>query len=155
MSSETQQSKPLKLSSTRFEEIEHTADWALKVRGHDLSDLLINAAQGMNHLLVEDPTLIPLEREVRFDLEACDAEALLVGWLNDLAYWAEMEQVIFIEFDLQEVTPTHLQGRLRFQAVGRGGHAPQLQKHIKAVTYHNLAIIETENGLEVTIVFDV
>jgi SHS2 domain-containing protein len=31
-----------------------------------------------------------------------------------------------------------------------------LQKHIKAVTYHNLKIIEAEDGwLEATVVFDV
>ncbi|HNS40689.1 MAG TPA: archease [Promineifilum sp.] len=36
-----------------------------------------------------------------------------------------------------------------------GGRAPELQKHIKAVTYHDLAIREVGGALEVTIVFDV
>ncbi|HEX6384454.1 MAG TPA: archease, partial [Anaerolineae bacterium] len=40
-------------------------------------------------------------------------------------------------------------------ATARGGRAPELQKHIKAVTYHNLQIIQTEAGLEATVVFDV
>ncbi len=33
--------------------------------------------------------------------------------------------------------------------------ASSLDKHIKAVTYHNLQIQETPSGLEATIVFDV
>jgi SHS2 domain-containing protein len=39
--------------------------------------------------------------------------------------------------------------------VVRGGHVPDLQKHIKAVTYHNLEIVETDQGVEATVVFDV
>jgi SHS2 domain-containing protein len=50
---------------------------------------------------------------------------------------------------LERVGATELAGSVL------GGRAPELQKHIKAVTYHDLAIRETGRGLEVTIVFDV
>ena len=43
----------------------------------------------------------------------------------------------------------------RVEATVHGGRARALQKHIKAVTYHNLEVRETAGGLEVTIVFDV
>jgi SHS2 domain-containing protein len=114
-----------------FEEVEHTADWALRIRGRDL------------------PASLPLTEERRLELEAYDAESLLVNWLSELAYWAEAEALVCYEFELAEVRPTHL------QAVVRGGRAPELQKHIKAVTYHNLEIVETQQGLQVTVVFDV
>jgi len=132
-----------------FEEVEHTADWALRVRGRDLRELLVNAARGMSRLLVPNPEAIPTDVERQVELEAFDAESLLVEWLSELAYWAEAEMLVFREFDLAQVTPTHL------RAVVRGGHAPDLQKHIKAVTYHNLEIIKTEDGVETTVVFDV
>jgi SHS2 domain-containing protein len=132
-----------------FEEVEHTADWALRVRGHDLRELLMNAARGMSCLLISDLTAVPTDVERRFELEAFDAESLLVEWLSELAYWAEAEMLVFGEFDLPQVAPTHL------QAVVRGGRVSDLQKHIKAVTYHNLEIVETDHGLEATVVFDV
>src|SRR5262245_31383561 len=132
-----------------FEEVEHTADWALRIQGRDLCELLGNAAWGMSHLLVAEPAEIPLEIEQQFDLEADDAESLLVNWLGELAYWAESERVVFGEFELRRVTPAHL------EATARGGRVADLQKHIKAVTYHNLAIVATEAGLEATVVFDV
>jgi len=135
--------------SADFEEVEHTADWALRIRGRDLSELLRNAARGMSSLLVSDLTDIPVVREERIDLEAYDAESLLVNWLSELAYWAEAEGIVFCEFDLSGVTST------RLQAIVRGGPVAALQKHIKAVTYHNLAIIATATGLEATVVFDV
>lgn len=132
-----------------YEEIEHTADWALRIRGRTLAELLANAAHGMVSLLVAQPEKIPLEVEEQFELESIDAESLLVDWLSELAYWAEMEQVVFYQFELADVSPTQL------RAVVRGGRVPHLLKHIKAVTYHNLQIVKTESGLTATVVFDV
>jgi SHS2 domain-containing protein len=132
-----------------FEEIEHTADWALRVRGADLRELLSHAARGMSSLLVPDLAVLPIDVVRQVELDALDAESLLVEWLGELAYWAESELLVFREYDLAEVSPTHLRARLR------GGRVPGLQKHIKAVTYHNLKIVATEGGLETTIVFDV
>jgi len=132
-----------------FEEIDHTADWALRVRGRDLRELLINAARGMVSLIIADPATLSGDVEQALELEAIDAESLLVDWLNELAYWAEAEMLVFHQFELQDVTSTSLRATIR------GGHAPDLKKHIKAVTYHNLEIVETVNGLEATVVFDV
>ncbi len=132
-----------------FEEIEHTADWALRVRGRDLAELLLNAARGMVSLVVANPAAIPTNVKQQVELESIDPESLLVDWLSELAYWAETEGVIFHQFDLQAVTSTSL------QATVHGGQVAELNKHIKAVTYHNLEIVETEYGLETTIVFDV
>jgi len=134
-----------------FEEIEHTADWALRVRGASLRELLSHAARGMSSLLVPDLAAIPADVRRQVELDALDAESLLVEWLGELAYWAESELLVFHEYDLAEVSPTHLRATLR------GGRVPGdgLQKHIKAVTYHNLKIVATEGGLETIIVFDV
>jgi SHS2 domain-containing protein len=133
-----------------YEIVEHTADWSLRVRGRDLAELLRHAAEGMNGLMVGEGITAVLPTTTRtLTLDAYDAESLLVEWLGELAYWAEMEGLVFPEFTLTTVSPTHLQATLR------GGPAPELFKHIKAVTYHNLEIIRTEDGLEVTIVFDV
>ena len=145
-------SEAKRLKSTQnadFEEIEHTADWALRVRGCDLRELLVNAARGMVSLIVADPAALPGDVEQALELEAIDAESLLVDWLSELAYWAEAEMLVFHRFELHDVTSTSLRATIR------GGHTPALTKHIKAVTYHNLDIVETENGVEATVVFDV
>lgn len=128
---------------------EHTADWAIRVRGRDLRHLLLSAAWGMNSLLVSDLNAVPLNVERTVAVEAFDRESLLVEWLGDLAYLTEMEGLVFREFEFETVTTETL------RATVRGGHAPELHKHIKAVTYHDLQIKETEAGLEATVVFDV
>ena len=137
------------MSVEPIEIVEHTADWSLRVRGEDLGQLFRYAAVGMAMLMVEDPAALPDDVERNLALEAYDAESLLVDWLNELAYWAEMEQIVINQIDIKEIS------RTRLAATVRGGKAPVLDKHIKAVTFHNLAIKSTDSGLEVTIVFDV
>ena len=132
-----------------FEEVEHTADRALRIFGINLKELMISAAQGMTQLMVGEASKISTEIEKSIKLQAIDAESLLVEWLSELAYWAETEMLIFNKFRITDVSAT------RLQATVLGGKAAELEKHIKAVTYHNLEIIQTPQGLEVTIVFDV
>jgi len=132
-----------------FEEVEHTADRALRIFGINLRELMISAARGMTQLMVGNASKISTEIEKSIELQAVDAESLLVEWLSELAYWAETEMLIFKKFRITDVSAT------RLQATVSGGKATELEKHIKAVTYHNLEIIQTPKGLEVTIVFDV
>ena len=132
-----------------FEEIEHTADKALRIFGADLTELLLNAAAGMTYLMAVDVSEISTEIEKSVELDAIDAEDLLVEWLSELAYWAEAEMLVFKKFKIKKATATHLRAKII------GGKTSRLEKHIKAVTYHNLKIIQTPQGLETTIVFDV
>jgi SHS2 domain-containing protein len=132
-----------------FEEIEHTADRALRIYGANLEELLLNAARGMLSLMVTKHIPCSEYQEKLVELEAMDTESLLVDWLSELAYWAEIEMLVFHEFKIESVSPTHLRARIY------GSRVTQLEKHIKAVTYHNLEIVQTEKGLTATVVFDV
>jgi SHS2 domain-containing protein len=135
--------------SVGFEEIEHTADRALKIYGSSLQELLLNAAGGMNSLLARPKNAFSPPEIKTVELDAIDSESLLVEWLSELAYWAESELLVFHKFDLHSVSPTHVRATLH------GSRVAQLENHIKAVTYHNLKITQNEKGLTATVVFDV
>lgn len=132
-----------------FEEIEHTADKALRIFGANLQELFISAARGMTDLIVTDVSKVSIEVEKFIKLDAIDAEGLLVEWLSELAFWAETEMLVFTQFRIQKLTATDLQASIS------GGKVAVLEKYVKAVTYHNLKIIKTSQGLEATVVFDV
>jgi SHS2 domain-containing protein len=82
-------------------------------------------------------------------LDAPDAETLLVDWLSELAYWAETDGYVFHKFEFYDVSATHVRASLY------GRRAAQLDRHIKAVTYHNLEIVRSAEGFTATVVFDV
>ena len=133
-----------------FEEIEHTADRALRIYGQNFEELLINAAAGINNLMGAGTLTGGVATHTKsISLDAEDAEGLLVEWLSELAFWAESEMLIFSKFDLQTVSRTHV------KANTAGRRVSELERHIKAVTYHNLEIVESETGLVATVVFDV
>ena len=132
-----------------FAEIEHTADNALRIYGDSMAELLRNAAHGMNRLMINDDSMISTDVQKHVEVETVDAESMLVEWLAELAYWAETHMLVFKRFEIETMTPALVRATLF------GGKVSKLQKHINAVTYHNLKIIETDKGLEATVVFDV
>ncbi len=137
------------MSEEAVEIVEHTADWSIRVRAENLAQLFAHAARGLTMLMVENPQAAQGDEPRIVELAAYDAEALLVDWLSELAYWAESELLVAKQIDVIEIGDQYLAASIRV------GKVQFLDKHIKAVTYHNLAINESSSGFEVTIVFDV
>lgn len=137
------------VKAKRFEELEHTADVALRVYGRDMQELFVHAAEVMFSLIgdCERDAAPRFEMEIR--LEGPDRESLLIDWLNELLYLFETKSVHFFAFDIRELTTTSLEARVC------GGPLTLHEKAIKAATFHDLHISETSEGLEVTVVFDI
>ena len=130
-----------------FEELPHTADWALRVWAPSLEGLFSEAARGMNSLSGAQPAPgAPLIQV--FSAKAPDPESLLVLFLSELVYAAEQEHLVFDTFKI-ELNGSELNVNMS------GVPLLSLNKSIKAVTYHNLQIRQTKVGFEVDIVFDV
>jgi SHS2 domain-containing protein len=137
----------MKKSNSGYREVEHTADWELQAWAPDLVGLLEQAARGMYAL--SGVQLAPEPREpVSFSLPAEDPGRLVVSFLSELLWLGEQEGLGFDVFELSLAND-----QLFVRLVG----APIVaqSKEIKAVTYHNLAISRTDQGLQVNIVFDV
>ncbi len=130
-----------------YQEQPHTADWALSVWAPTLIDLLQQAARGMYALMHARLQAEPREA-YRFEIAAPDRETLLITFLSELLYFTQRDDVGFDQIDLT-------QDGERLIAKVEGAPLESIAKEIKAVTYHNLVVQETERGLEATIVFDV
>ena len=125
----------------------HTADWALKVWAPDLGGLFIQAVQGMYALMGVVLDEMPCVERV-FELTGQDAEDLLVSFLEELLYHAEMHGEGVCSFDVRFEDQQLIAAVCIVPVSGP-------EKEIKAVTYHGLKIVETPQGLETVIVFDV
>jgi SHS2 domain-containing protein len=130
-----------------FEEISHTADWSVRVWAQDLPSLFAESARAMNSLAGMRIGSGPRVKRT-FEAEGPDSESLLVAFLSELVYCLEKENLVFDRFELQ------VEGQM-LNVEMEGAQIASLDKAIKAVTYHNLRIIETDQGFETTIVFDV
>ena len=131
-----------------FEEMDHTADWALKVRGKNLPDLFVNAAIGMIGLM----GIVPNDAEPSnkpITLSAYDKESLLVAWLEELLFGIEIHKVTYTALVVDQIEGEALHANVQ--------EVPytSIEKPIKAVTFTELEIRKSDFGYETTIVFDV
>ncbi len=129
-----------------FQEIQHTADWSMRVWADDLASLFAESARGMNFLAG-----VKLDNQNRvkrqFEAEGTDVESLLVAFLSELVYYQEQENLAFDIFTIN--VGKNLRAKME------GARIISADKAIKAVTFHNLKIRKTARGFEVEIVLDV
>jgi SHS2 domain-containing protein len=139
--------KSKQFGSPPYEEVEHTADWALRARGRTLDELFANAARGMMEMQQSKAqTGEVMERELV--IEGADREGLLVNWLNELLYLQERGEA-YSEFHVVEISPVRLKAQLRGRKQQKGNRS------IKAVTFHGLELKEASGIWEATVVMDV
>ena len=136
----------------RYEQFPHTADIGVRVFGRGLKELFENAAFAMFDILAD---LEGLRGDIvkDFEIKAANKEELLVDWLDELLFNFYTKEVIFYKFDVHEVSETGLKAK----AFGRpvAANRNRLKTEIKAATYSDLKIKNTESGYQVEIIFDV
>ena len=132
----------------RFEEIPHPADWSFRAFGKDLRELFESAAFALFAMQGAASTDAP-ETARAVEISGIDYESLLVNWLTELLWLQESRREIYPRCQIDALSPTSLRARVF------GTPIRQIDKIIKAVTYHNLKIEQTANGWEAVVVVDV
>ncbi|MBI4180300.1 MAG: archease [Chloroflexi bacterium] len=134
-----------------FEILEHTADIGIIAYGTNIKEAFANAARGLFSLITE---LDAIEEVTYRDIEltAPDQESLLVGWLNELIYLFDVENIVFKRFVITRLNHTHIQARAYGEKVDNSRH--ELKIGVKAATYHMLKI-EKNNSIKIQVIFDI
>ena len=140
------------MSTHRYHPIDHTADLGLQVWGRTLPELYTHAAEGMCSLYFDLPAVQPCDERAA-TAAGYDREELLVDWLRQLLYGIEVEQFLPCRFAITHLEDTRLEAVVRGEPYDPARH--RWRTGIKAVTYHDLHIVQGERGRwEVVIIFD-
>jgi protein archease len=125
----------------RFEILEHTADVGIEATGDSCEEAFAAAAEGLATIL---GAWFPGTGELReVIVEAPDREALLVGWLDELIYLHEAEDLVFGGFDVRTVGERELAAAVRARlAAGREVEGTG----VKAATFHRLEVAQRPDG---------
>jgi SHS2 domain-containing protein len=126
----------------------HTADLCLGITAPDWPALAVGATGALAARLGEVDERAPAAPR-RLRVTGPDREELLVRWLAELLYLSEVEKIAPRAVGFSTATDRELAGEVTFMPLT----APT--GSIKAVTYHNLAVIAAADGWRVRIVFDV
>ncbi len=87
-------------------------------------------------------------RQRTFIINFEDDENLLVHFLSELLYYLDRDNLVFKQFQFS------LQNNC-LKVTGKGYPVHSQEKMIKAVTYHQLNVQRTDQGVTAQIVFDV
>jgi SHS2 domain-containing protein len=105
-----------------------------------------DALHGLGELLADDGRGEQVRREVAVDGD--EWAALLVGWLDELVYLSETEDLVPEEVERIELFDCGLAATVRWRR-GSPRHV------VKGATYHALAFEHSGRGFRATVVLDV
>ncbi|RKY38619.1 MAG: archease [Candidatus Omnitrophota bacterium] len=135
-----------------YELLEHTADIGLRVRGKDIEEIFIYAAEGM-FAIIAGTEGIETREEIKIECEAEDIEELLVNWLSELLYCFNVKRILGKEFFIEKLEENRVKGGVKGEEFDEERHL--LLNEIKGVTYHNLRIEKKGEMWEAEVIFDV
>jgi len=135
-----------------YETFDHTADIGLRIRADNLDTLFGEAARGLFSLLVENIGDVQPTRQETIRLEGTATDYLLFDWLSELLFRFETEHLLFAEFTVS-VTEEGLSAVIRGEPVDPSRH--RLLHEIKAITYHQLEVRQTDDGWIAEVIVDI
>lgn len=136
--------------------LDHTADAYIEAYGSNLQEAFGNAALGMMDVMTK-VELIENKIENNFIVQAQDKPALLYSWLEELLIEFELKNMLYSRFDVWSIEKNIDGFKLNAKAWGEKYDA---EKHpskvgIKAVTYHQMDIIENLESVILRFILDI
>ncbi len=130
----------------------HTADLGVEVSAATLEELYAAAAFALFDLLTDlSAVRAGIAREIAVTGE--DRADLLVNFLREVLYLWNGGGFLVKTCLVREATPQRLTALLRGESFDPARH--RIKQEIKAVTYHQADVCETQEGWTARIVFDV
>ncbi|MBW1731154.1 MAG: archease [Deltaproteobacteria bacterium] len=136
-----------------FNLLDHTADLGMAVRANSLEELFESAAIALTNLFVKQKGRAS-PKEVTIALTGQDLADTMVRWLGEILYLFEGERLIFIGVKHLALSPPgHLEAII--SAAPFDPEQDEILHEIKAVTYHQSAVKQTNTGWEAKVIFDI
>ncbi|MBI3586075.1 MAG: archease [Ignavibacteriales bacterium] len=135
-----------------FHIIEHPADIGIEACGNSLKDVFEFTALGLISVIVEPTTVDPIEqRFVR--LVASDAENLLVKWLSEVLYLYDGQNFLMADVSIEHISTNELEAVITGEPVNERKHEFKLD--VKAITYHQLKVVQEKENWLVRVFLDI
>jgi SHS2 domain-containing protein len=136
-----------------FKELEGiTADLGIEAWGKNLEEMFMQAGLGLAAIIAELPEdSDSITRNIL--IEAPSILDLLVKYLNEIIYLEEVDGFLLHHIPELSMENSCLKATLTGVTFNPSRHT--INTHIKAATYHGLAIEETPGEVRVRVIFDI
>lgn len=135
-----------------YKTIEHTADIGIDVERDTLEELFAVSACAMFDLMGDLSEVLPSQK-AEVSLKADSVEELMVTWLNELVFRAEVSGMFFSRFEVESVDEGSLRASVWGEPYNEDRHS--MSHSVKAATYHELDVSRSDRSWSARIIFDV
>ena len=131
-----------------FEFLPHTADLKVKAYGKTLEEVFVNFGKAMSSYLTEGAE-IKKHKKIKINLHSEDNYSLLYDFLEELLFLLEAKSILFSDADIK-IKENSITGFI----FGDDVKNYKTYGNIKAVTYSEISIKKTKQGITAQVVFD-
>jgi len=131
--------------------LNHTADSGIMVCGTDVRNLFEKAAIAMMQIMVSCKHT-EKTRTIKLSLNEQDLPGLMVRWLGEILYLFAGEKEVVSGIRIDSISPSHLAATL--ESVPFDPDLHEILCEIKAVTYHQIQVVEKDDFWEARVIFD-
>ncbi len=132
--------------------LNHTADLGIRICGTDLRNLFENAGMALMHLMLRCDSRIKTSCQ-KITVTGTDLADLLVRWLGEILYLLEGEHLVVTSLRVLAITSSRLEATL--ETVPFDPEVHEILSEIKAVTYHQIEVIDRHDRWEASVIFDI
>lgn len=135
-----------------YRQFEHAGDIGLEVFAPNMVMLYENAAMAIYDIMT-DFQQIKAVKPFNIQVSGENSEELLVAWLAELNFYTQSDFRVFCKFEILQLTHNHLSARVWGEKIDLKRHPIRLE--IKAITFHQLEIIQKSDGIQARIILDI
>lgn len=128
---------------------QHTSEIELHIRAGSLGDLLAEAGRALAEMQLTSADCVPGGPARPIRVLSPDREALLVDWLNELIFLADIDRWVAMDFSIDLADDTEVRAR------ASGVTLEWAPSRVKAATFHGLRVENVPGGLEAEVILDV
>ena len=135
-----------------FELLDHPSDVGILARGRTREEALVEASRALTAIMVNPDSLVATEERDLY-AKGSDEAAQIVNWLNEILFYFDTENVVFVEYIIDSWDANEITGRARGAFVDLS--QSEFRTAVKAVTYHQFQSHPTTDGWEIRVFVDV
>jgi SHS2 domain-containing protein len=138
--------------SKKYQLINHTADFGIRVFGSDSKELFSNAAWAMFDVLTETAALSG-DDSCSVTVSGDDWSDLMINWLREVLYLWNGQAKLVKSVQILSLSEKKISAKIFFDAFAQDRHI--IKTEIKAVTYHQVYVKGGPFRWEAGVIFDI
>ena len=133
-----------------YEELEHTADVKVRVKGQSIADLYAESVRALMEVMYVTCTGKGVEREI--DVSAEGEVELIHDFLSEVLYASEVDNIVFCETSVT-IIDFRVWGTLRGEYFSPDRHLGGAE--VKGISYNDLSLSKEGEFYVLDVIFDV